>query len=85
MKEWSYTIRDRMGLHARPVSYLVKKAASFPCRVAVESGGKTADAKKAFSVLGLSVKCGQEIILRTEGEQEEEAIMELGRFFEENL
>lgn len=85
MKEWTYTIRDRLGLHARPASYLVKMAASFPCRVTVESGGKTADAKKVFSVIGLNVKHGQEIILRTEGEREEEAILELGRFLEENM
>ena len=43
------------------------------------------DAKKTFAVLGLNVKCGQEIILRTDGELEAEAMAELHRFLEENL
>lgn len=85
MRELNYTIRDKMGLHARPASFLVKKAAAFPCRVTVESEGKMVDAKKTFAVLGLNVKCGQEIILRTDGELEAEAMAELHRFLEENL
>ena len=47
--------------------------------------GKAADGKKIFSVLGLGVKCGQEIVLETEGDREEEAMIALSRFLRENL
>ncbi|MDY6244060.1 MAG: HPr family phosphocarrier protein, partial [Lachnospiraceae bacterium] len=30
-------------------------------------------------------KCGQEIVLKTDGDQEEEAIAALGKFLEEKL
>ena len=43
------------------------------------------DAKRILGVMGLGVKCGQEIILKTDGDQEEEAIAALGKFLEEKL
>jgi len=36
-------------------------------------------------VMGLAVKCGQEITLKTDGENEEEAMNKLSAFLEENL
>lgn len=85
MKEFRYKISDRMGLHAQPAGFLVKKASAFPCKITVVKGEKTADAKKIFAVMGLSVKCGEEILLRAEGDGEEKAIMVLGEFFRKNL
>ena len=38
-----------------------------------------------FAVMGLAVKCGQEITLKTDGENEEEAMNKLSAFLEENL
>lgn len=46
---------------------------------------KEADAKRIFAVMGLAVKCGQEITLKTDGENEEEAMNKLSAFLEENL
>ena len=46
--------------------------------------GKEA-AKRIFAVMGLAVKCGQEITLKTDGENEEEAMNKLSAFLEENL
>ena len=44
MKEFKYTIKDELGIHARPAGLLVKEAAAFPCKVAIEKGGKEVDA-----------------------------------------
>lgn len=85
MKEFKYMITDEQGIHARPAGLLVKEAASFPCTVTIEKDGKSVDAKRIFGVMGLGVKCGQEIVLKAEGEQEEEAIAKLSAFLEENL
>ena len=40
MKEFKYTIKDELGIHARPAGLLVKEAATFPCKVTIEKGGK---------------------------------------------
>uniref|UniRef100_UPI003FEF5CB9 HPr family phosphocarrier protein n=1 Tax=Roseburia sp. TaxID=2049040 RepID=UPI003FEF5CB9 len=85
MKEFQYTITDREGIHARPAGIFVKEAAAFPCKVTIAKGDKEVDAKRIFGVMGLGVKCGEEITIRTDGEQEEEAIAKLSSFLQENL
>lgn len=84
MKEIKYTIKDEMGIHARPAGLFVKEAANFPCMVIIEKNGKEVDAKRIFGVMSLGVKCGQEIVLRTDGEKEEEAIVTLEKFLQDN-
>ena len=85
MKEFQYTITDREGIHACPAGIFVKEAAAFPCKVTIAKGDKEVDAKRIFGVMGLGVKCGEEITIRTDGEQEEEAIAKLSSFLQENL
>lgn len=85
MKEFQYTITDRDGIHARPAGIFVKESAAFPCKVTIAKGDKEVDAKRIFGVMGLGVKCGEEITIRTDGEQEEEAIAKLSSFLQENL
>lgn len=85
MKEFQYVIKDAEGIHARPAGMFVKEAAVFPCKVTIAKDGKEVDAKRIFGVMGLGVKCGQEITLKTDGENEEEAIAKLSKFLEENL
>lgn len=85
MKEFKYVIKDEMGIHARPAGELVKAAAAFPCDVKIEKDGRAVDAKRIMGVMSLGVKCGMEITLRAEGEQEDAAIEALSKFLEENL
>ena len=85
MREFTYTITDPEGIHARPAGAFVKEAAQFPCTVTIAKDGKEVDAKRILGVMGLGVKCGQEIVLKTDGDQEEEAIAALGKFLEEKL
>jgi len=84
MKEFTYTIKDEQGIHARPAGEL-GQAAAYPCKVTISKDGKEVDAKRILGVMGLGVKCGQEIVLKTDGDQEEEAIAALGKFLEEKL
>lgn len=85
MQEIKYTITDEMGIHARPAGLFVKEAAAFPCSVTIEKDGREVDAKRILGVMGLGVKCGQEITLRCDGEKETEAIEALEKFLKENL
>ena len=85
MTEKILTVRNRAGIHARPAGELVKAAAAYPCKVTISKDGKEVDAKRILGVMGLGVKCGQEIVLKTDGDQEEEAIAALGKFLEEKL
>lgn len=85
MKEIKYVIKDKEGIHARPAGLFVKVATTFPCVVSICKGDKEVDAKRILGVMGLGVKCGDQITVKVEGEKEEEAIEALGKFLEENL
>ena len=83
MKEIVYTITDPEGIHARPAGILVKEAAKFSSKITIGKDGKDVDAKRILGVMGLGVKCGQEIVLKAEGEDEDTAIEALGTFLKE--
>lgn len=85
MKEFKYTITDPQGIHARPAGIFVKEAAACACKVTIEKDGKEVDAKRILGLMGLGVKCGQEITVRTDGEGEDAAIEKLSAFLKENL
>jgi phosphocarrier protein len=85
MQEFKYTITDREGIHARPAGAFVKEAAAFPCSITIAKGEKEVDAKRIFGVMGLGVKCGEEITVKADGDGEEEAIAKLRAFLQENL
>ncbi|MDD7266813.1 MAG: HPr family phosphocarrier protein [Lachnospiraceae bacterium] len=85
MQQFSYVIKDELGLHARPAGLLVKAAAVFKSTVTLEAKGKSVDAKKLIRVMGVGVKQNDEVVLKIEGEDEEAAAAALETFFGENL
>lgn len=85
MKEFTYTITDPEGIHARPAGELVKKAKEFTSAVSIFKDGKKADAKKLFGLMGLGVKQGMEITVQAEGEDEEAAAAAMEAFLKENM
>lgn len=85
MKSFNYTIRDDVGIHARPAGLLVNVAKATGCKVTIEKGGKSADACKLFSVMSLGVKCGDTVTVSVEGANEDEALAALEEFFRNNL
>ena len=85
MKKFTYTIKDEIGIHARPAGLLAKKAKEFESTVMLDKGGKNANAAKLIAVMGLGVKCGDTITVTVEGADEERAAVEMERFFSVNL
>lgn len=85
MKEFNYTITDSLGIHARPAGVLVKEATKYQSEITIEKDGKSGDAKKIFSVMGLGVKCGQTITVKISGADEEEAAAAIESFLKKNL
>lgn len=85
MKEFTYTITDPDGMHARPAGALVKTAGEFSSIIQIGKDGKFVDAKRIFGIMSLGVKAGNEITLKVEGEDEEAAATALEKFFKENM
>ena len=84
MKEFNYTITDEIGIHARPAGMLAKKAKAFESSVTIAKGEKEAALTKLMAVMALGVKHGDTVTVKAEGADEEAAIAEIKKFFEEN-
>ena len=85
MKEFSYEIKDEVGIHARPAGMLAKEAKIFSSKITIEANGKSADATKLMAVMGLGIKKGTKVNIKAEGEDEEAAIASIEEFMKNNL
>ena len=85
MKSFSYTVKDELGIHARPAGLLVKEAAKFSSKITIQGNGKNADLKRLLAVMSLGIKKGAEIEVTAEGDDEAAAVAALEDFFKSNL
>ena len=85
MKEFKYVITDAEGIHARPAGELVKAAKAFECSIKLTKEGKTGDCKKIFGIMALAVKCGNEVTITVEGDDEEAAAAKILDFMQANM
>ena len=86
MKQFEYTIKDPLGIHARPAGMLAKVAKGFgDTVVTVTKGDKTVQAIQLMKLMGLGIKTGETVTIGAEGPDEDAAIEAIRAFFEENL
>lgn len=85
MKQFNYVITDEAGIHARPAGGLVNKAKEFKSKISIESNGKSSDVTRLITLLGLGIKCGTEVTVSVEGDDEDTAVVEIEKYFKENL
>ena len=85
MKSFSYTVKDELGIHARPAGMLVKEVKNFKSKVTLEKDGKVIDAARLMAVMSMGVKKDQTVTITVEGTDEEAAYDALKSFFETNL
>ena len=85
MKEFDYVITDEVGIHARPAGLLVKEAKKYSSTITITKGDKSAVATKLMAVMSLGVKCGEEITVTVEGEDEDTAVEKMKDFMEANM
>lgn len=85
MKSFNYVITDEVGIHARPAGILVKEAKKYASTIMIVKNGKKADATRLMALMGLGVKCGEEVTVEVTGDDEEVVCAEMEKFFKENL
>ena len=78
-------IKNPTGLHLRPAGILCKESMQFKSLITFSYRENTANAKSVLSVLGACVKCGDEITINCEGEDEAEALKTLVEAIESGL
>lgn len=80
MKQFSYVIKDEIGLHARPAGLLAKEAKKYQSTVTLSCKGKSAAASKLMAIMGMGVKHGDNVEVTVEGADEDTAAAELQKF-----
>lgn len=79
----TYTIRDEIGLHARPASVLVDAATKHQNESFILYGGKRVTLKSILAVMSLGVPYGHDIQIEVEGENPEVVLDALEKVLEE--
>ena len=86
MKQFTYTINDPLGIHARPAGLLVKVVKTLDSSVTIaKADGKAAGANKLMALMGLGIKGGDVVTVTAEGGNEEASVQALEQFFKDNL
>lgn len=86
MKTLEYTIKDEIGIHARPAGNLVKLIKGFSSTVTIEKQGKPPiNASALMKLMGLGVKCGETVKFTVEGDDEQAAAEAIEEFMKANL
>ena len=84
MRQFTYTVKDPVGVHARPAGLLAKKAAEYKSKITLIKDSKRADTKRIMMLMSLGIKCGDVITIAIEGEDEEIAAQQIEKYLTEN-
>ncbi len=68
------TIKNTVGLHARPATFFIQKANSYKSSIWVEREDRRVNAKSLLGVLSLGVAQGMTVTLIADGADESEAL-----------
>lgn len=79
------TVVNPSGLHLRPAGVLSQTAMKFKSDITIECGEKKIVAKSVLNVMAAGIKCGTEINLVCDGEDEEEAMKTMSEAIENGL
>jgi phosphocarrier protein len=82
MESQTFTIRNRLGLHARAAALLVKTANGFNANVMIEKDGVEVNGKSIMGILMLAASRGTKITVRVEGNDAGQALQTLGKLIE---
>lgn len=80
MVQATVTIKNKTGLHARPASQLITLTKKFKCDVFMVKDEQTGNAKSILNILTMNLKQDSEVLIRAEGEDEEEALSAVVEF-----
>jgi phosphocarrier protein HPr len=79
------TVRNKMGLHARPAAQIVQTANRFPCDVTLERDGQPVNGKSIMGVLMLAAPLGTTVTVRTDGEEARQCADAIAELFEKGF
>lgn len=78
-------IKNKSGLHARPAANLAKVAGKLDSTVTLLVGEKKIVVKSVLNIMAAAIKCGTEVEIQCEGENEQEDLKTIVDLIESGL
>lgn len=82
MIEKTVTVRNKMGLHARPAALLVQTASRFKSKIKIFRGDQEVDGKSIMGLMTLAASAGSALRLVIDGPDEADAVSALEKVIE---
>lgn len=80
--EKQLTVKNKLGLHARPAALFVQVANKFNSAITVSKDNQEVNGKSIMGILMLAAETGSTIIITAQGDDAEQAILELEKIVE---
>ena len=74
----TFTISNKLGLHARAASHFVQVASRFECEIFVSKNDQEVNGKSIMGILILAAPMGAEISVKATGPDASQAVVALG-------
>ena len=78
-------VKNRTGLHARPISQIIKVISKYKSKTVFRVGDKKVENKSVLGFLKLGAKFGTKVEIEIDGEDETELLKELESLFYSNF
>lgn len=78
-------IKNEQGLHMRPAGVLARELKPFNSEINIVFNGKKINAKSVMNIIAGCMKCGSEIVIECEGDDEQDALDKAVELIESGL
>ena len=85
MIEKNFTVKNRLGLHARPAALFVQTTGKFRSSVKVRKGDQEVDGKSIMGLMMLAAEEGSVLNVRADGADEAGALESLEKLFDDRF
>jgi phosphocarrier protein len=82
MEKQSFTIKNRLGLHARAAALLVQTASRFQAEITVAKDGETVNGKSIMGILMLAAAQGSLVEVAAQGKDASQALNAIAELIE---
>lgn len=85
MQERNVTIANKLGLHARAAAKLVTMASAYSSEIDIIKNDQSVNGKSIMGIMMLAASKGTELVIRTSGDDEQEAADKLAKLIAEKF
>lgn len=82
MASKEFTITNKMGLHMRPANVFVTAMSKYSSDINIIFNGKAINGKSIMNIMAACIKCGSQITVECNGEDENEMLAEATQLIE---